>query len=457
MTGTVADVSKPAQRRRAAAAIPVGRAAGYALGNVGLACFLVTPQLLLLYFLTDTLAVPAAMAGIVVMVPKMWEVVLDPLIGAVSDRLRGRFGRRWPLMALGALFFPLGFAAMFMPPPGWTMMPTLAWVMLAYIGTSTAYALFSIPYATTAAEVSPDQAVRNRLVAWRVGLLCLGLLVASGLSPLLLRVAGGGRHGYAIMGIVVGAIAGGALLGSLRANWLLQNRDAERLRPSSIRQTFRTGLRTTLGNRGYRLLWTGYACQTLAMGAQFALMPYAVRYQLHAATDVITVLAGVATVVQILAMPLWVHVADRIGAARAAAAAAFAYGAAALGYLLCGPGDIVPAVIVAALSGLGQAGCYMLPFALMPAVVAGVDPEDTARNAGFLTAIWVSGEKLGLALGGAAAGVMLGVVGYASGQENQPPAVLHAVPILFAGIPALLLAAGGALLLALGRRIKAET
>ena len=34
--------------------------AGYGLANIGLACFLITPQLLLLYFLTDTLAVPAA-------------------------------------------------------------------------------------------------------------------------------------------------------------------------------------------------------------------------------------------------------------------------------------------------------------------------------------------------------------------------------------------------------------
>jgi Na+/melibiose symporter-like transporter len=454
MTGTITGMSNPT---RAPDAIPPRRAAGYALGNVGLACFLVTPQLLLLYFLTDTLAVPAATAGIVVMVPKMWEVVLDPLIGAVSDRLRGRLGRRWPLMALGALFFPLGFAAMFIPPPGWSMTATLVWVMLAYIGTSTAYALFSIPYATTAAEVSSDQAVRNRLVAWRVGLLCIGLLVASGLSPLLLHLGGGGRHGYAVMGISVGAIAGGALLGSLRANWLLQNRTAERLRPPSMRQSFRTGLRATLGNRGYRLLWTGYACQTLAMGAQFALMPYAVRYQLHATTDVITDLAVVATIVQILAMPLWVRVADRIGTARAAAVAAFAYGAAALGYLLCGPGDVAPAVIVAALSGLGQAGCYMLPFALMPTVVAGVDAEDAARNAGFLTAIWVSGEKLGLAFGGAAAGLMLGIVGYASGQDSQPAAVLHAVPILFAGIPALLLATGGILLLMLGRSVRAES
>ena len=434
-----------------AGTVPIPRAAGYALGNVGLACFLVTPQLLLLYFLTDTLAVPAATAGLVVMIPKIWEVLLDPLIGALSDRLKGRLGRRWPLMAIGALFFPFGFAAMFMPPSGWSMSATLAWITGAYIATSTAYALFSIPYATTAAEVSPDQAFRNRLVAWRVGLLCLGLLVASGLSPWLLHRAGGGRHGYAVMAMTVAAIAGGALVGSLRANWLLQNRLAERLRPPSFGQSLRTGFRATLGNRGYRLLWTGYACQTLAMGAQFALMPYAVRYELHATTGMITKLAGVATIVQIIAMPLWVRVADRLGTARAAALAALAYGAAALGYLLCGPGDDGLAIAVAACSGLGQAGCYMLPFALMPAVLAVSDREEAARNAGFLTAIWVSGEKLGLAFGGAAAGMMLGAVGYVSGQAEQSGAVTDAIPWLFAGLPALLLAAGAALLAILAR------
>ncbi|KAK0339262.1 hypothetical protein LTR94_035291, partial [Friedmanniomyces endolithicus] len=68
----------------------------------------------------------------------------------------------------------------------------------------------------------------------------------------------------------------------------------------------------------------------------------------------------------------------------------------------------------------------------MPSVVAARDQKEAEANLGLLTAVWVSGEKLGLALGGAAAGVLLGLAGYVSGGQAQPASALAAIPLLFA-------------------------
>src|SRR5699024_10452864 len=71
--------------------IPRGAVAGYAAGSVGTGGFGTLPGLVLAYYLTDTLAVPALLATLVVVVPKVWDVVIDPAVGALSVReTRGR-------------------------------------------------------------------------------------------------------------------------------------------------------------------------------------------------------------------------------------------------------------------------------------------------------------------------------------------------------------------------------
>ena len=62
-----------------------------------------------------------------------------------------------------------------------------------------------------------------------------------------------------------------------------------------------------------------------------------------------------------------------------------------------------------------------------------------------------AGVPAGLALGGAAAGVLLGLAGYVSGGQAQPASALAAIPLLFATGPALMLACSAPLLFKLDR------
>jgi glycoside/pentoside/hexuronide:cation symporter, GPH family len=51
-------------------------------------------------YLTDTVGLPAALAGLAVMVAKIWDAVTDPLMGYISDRTISRLGRRRPVSAV---------------------------------------------------------------------------------------------------------------------------------------------------------------------------------------------------------------------------------------------------------------------------------------------------------------------------------------------------------------------
>lgn len=79
-----------------ASAVSRGVRLGYGVGSFCTATVSTVPGLLLLYYMTNFLAVPAWLAGVVVTAPKVWDLVVNPLIGRWSDRTRSRLGPRRP-------------------------------------------------------------------------------------------------------------------------------------------------------------------------------------------------------------------------------------------------------------------------------------------------------------------------------------------------------------------------
>jgi glycoside/pentoside/hexuronide:cation symporter, GPH family len=71
-------------------ALPRRVHAGYALGSVATGTFGTVPGLLLLPYLTDTMGVAAGVAGLLVLVPKAWDVLVNPVAGRISDKWGGR-------------------------------------------------------------------------------------------------------------------------------------------------------------------------------------------------------------------------------------------------------------------------------------------------------------------------------------------------------------------------------
>ncbi|MFD0537598.1 MFS transporter [Actinomadura luteofluorescens] len=164
------------------AALPRRRLLGYGVGSIGTGVFSSVPGLLLLYYLTDVLGVSAAIAGVVLVVPKAWDVLLNPIVGAASDREAVRTGRRTRFLLLGALTLPVLFAAMFAVPvdsPGFAA----TWAGVTFLLAASAFACFQVPYVALPAEISGEPSERGRAMAWRVVCLTVGILVAGGLAP----------------------------------------------------------------------------------------------------------------------------------------------------------------------------------------------------------------------------------------------------------------------------------
>ncbi|GAA4846030.1 MFS transporter [Kitasatospora terrestris] len=125
--------------------------------------------------MTDGLGVPAGAAGLVVALPKVWDAVLNPMVGAASDREALRTGRRTRILLAGTLALPAAFAAMFLSPV--TGAGAAAWVAVTFVLASSAFSLFQVPYVALPAEMSGHPEVRTRIMVWRIVCLTVGILV----------------------------------------------------------------------------------------------------------------------------------------------------------------------------------------------------------------------------------------------------------------------------------------
>lgn len=173
----------------ASATLPGRVRAGYGLGSVATGSFGAVPDLLLLPYLTDRLGVGAALAGLIVLAPKAWDIILNPIAGRISDRSRHPAGRRRPFLLRAGLTLAVLFVLLFNGP---TSPPALAaaWVALAFLACVSAYAFFQVPYVAMPAELTDDPSERTRLMTWRVVLAAAGLAAEGATLALPERMAG---------------------------------------------------------------------------------------------------------------------------------------------------------------------------------------------------------------------------------------------------------------------------
>jgi glycoside/pentoside/hexuronide:cation symporter, GPH family len=390
------------------------RLLGYGVGSVGTGIFGAVPGLLLLFFLTDTLGVPAGWAGLVLLVPKAWDVLLNPLVGAWSDRDAGRRGSRTRWILTGAVALPVCFVAMFAVPVDGPLAGGL-WVAVAFLLAATAYSPYQVTYVALPAEMTDDKQARTRIVSWRIVALTVGILLAGGLAPALVSAGGDGRAGHALMGAVIGAVLAAALVWAALSTRWVRSRPAE---PLGLRASFAVAR----GNRAFTLLLTTYVLQSLAVSVMLAAAPYLATYRLGD-YDWTSLLFVALVAPSIVVVPLWVRAARRYGKAPCLLAATGGYAVVTLSLLLTAHADRAWWVVgQCALLGTGYAAMQLLAFSLLPDTISDDESRTGRRQAGAFTGVWTAGETVGAAAGPALYAAVLAVSSFVSSPADEPVA-----------------------------------
>ncbi len=121
----------------------------------------------LLYYLTNVCGIDPAIAGTILFVSLCVDAIADPLIGSWSDRLRSRWGRRLPFMALGLPVVCLSVFALFAMPTGLGSAATITCALIVNIVLRVSTSIFALPYAAMTAELTTDYGERSSIAAYR--------------------------------------------------------------------------------------------------------------------------------------------------------------------------------------------------------------------------------------------------------------------------------------------------
>lgn len=427
------DASAPALSRRTISQ--------YAIGSLGTGGFGTLPGLVLIYYLTDTLGVAALLAGVLVTAAKVWDVVIDPFIGARSDDSLARTGTRRRFMVLGAVTLPVFFVLTFAVPAG--MSPLLAglWVLVAFVLTTTSFSLFQVPYIALPAELTPSYNERTRLLTWRVVVLTFAILLFGAGGPEI-RALGGGEHtGYLVMAIVAGLVIG--------AGMLVSSTVAPRAAPAapgprvSIAAQYREGFAALRRSQPFRALLLTFVLQGLATGVMLAGAQYVAVWVLESERAVSLLFAALIAPA-LFAAPIWGIIARRIGKERSFVYASGLFGIAALSMtaLLWVPGEWVYASV--AVAGFAYAGMQSMPMAMLPDVISHDAKTNGGGQAGAFSGVWTAGETAGMAFGATVLTIVLAATGYvesvAGVSVEQSASAVAGIVVSFSVVPAIIVA-----------------
>ncbi|MBS1207889.1 MAG: transporter [Proteobacteria bacterium] len=348
--------------------------------------------------------------GAVLLLARIWDALIDPLIGVLGDR----WGRRRAAIFAAVPLLAAGFLGLLHPPAGEASAARLlAMLLVVYLG----YSLATVNHHAWGAELSTHAHSRTRIVAVREAFALLGVVLAAALPAALGATLAAGLVRMSWLFVVILLLAAAALL--------IVPQVPVKAAPAVLGALTQALLRP----RFQRLLGV-FALSGIAAAIPASLVLFFVSDVLQAGPHAggylaLYFISGAA------GLPVWVWLARRIGKL-------CAWGAGmALSILVfvwagtLGAGDLMSFALICVLSGLALGADLALPASVLADVI-----EREGGGAGSYFGWWNFVAKLNLALAAGLSLPLLSWLGYVPGSaEAQGHVVLAWV---YAGVPALL-------------------
>jgi GPH family glycoside/pentoside/hexuronide:cation symporter len=112
------------------------------------------------------LGIDPALLGLVLVILRGWDALVDPVMGNWSDNTRTRWGRRRPFMVVGAILTALLFPLIWRIPHGLGSTGQAFYLVVIGVIFFTCFSAWSMPYFGLQLELTPSYDERTRLAAW---------------------------------------------------------------------------------------------------------------------------------------------------------------------------------------------------------------------------------------------------------------------------------------------------
>jgi GPH family glycoside/pentoside/hexuronide:cation symporter len=348
--------------------------------------------------------------GLIMFCGRIWDAVVDPLFGYLSDKTRLSWGRRKPWVLLSAPALMLAIYLCFVPP---THAP-ISYVVVVTLLIYSSWGAIQIPYLSWGVELSHDYGERTRIAGFREAGSMVGVVVAVGL-PILVFGAETPRLSQILLLFTAVLLLLIPLSVISSALWCKDARDAPTDTPVSGLAEFanilknRPFVRFLVIYMLFRMAWSGFDSIFVLLFTNYlktpgGFLPYVfLQYG-----------------VSICCAPLIIGLSTRFGKHRVLALSLLGGALVAVAIAtLIRPGHIIDAVLVFLFFGITNSALWILPTAIVGDVVDYGKLVNGGDNAGGYLALLNVAQKFGLAVGVGLFFPLLDLLGFSATTHND--------------------------------------
>lgn len=427
---------------------------GYGMGDTASNIVFQGVNILLLYFYTDVMGLNPATVALIFVGVRIWDTVNDPIMGVIADRTQTRFGKYRPYLLWMAVPFGLiTFLTFASPDLGDTL--KIIYATATYLLLMMVYTAVNVPYSALLGVITADSEQRTILSSYRfIGAFTAALMIGMLARPMV-SLFGGGQGsegfdealGFRITFLILATLA---TLLFLVTFWTTR----ERVAPPQIKESnLRQELAVLLQNRAWLVMAAAgvFTLSNVAVrnAVTFHFFKYyvgddgAAYFWFLDQTSLFLTLGSLAFIFGLL-FTKWL--ARVFGKRNALMGLTLLNAFAMMAFFFIPPEAYGVMLCVNALGNLFAGPTPALVWSMYTDVADYGEWRSGRRSTGLVFSAAMFAQKMGLTIGGAGAGAMLGIVGFIANQE-QSPETLDGLRIIFSLVPGALALCNGLVLL----------
>lgn len=432
---------------------------GYGVGDLAAGLMLNFFGFFLLYFFVDLGGLAPAAIGLMLLITKLIDAFTDPMMGAIADRTRTRWGRYRPYLLFAPVPLGITMVLIFSAPESLSDTALLIWAYVTYTLCMLAFTAANVPYGGLLGVISPSSRVRANVTGFRMFFSALGGILVGALGTTLVRELGGGDEKLGILLAIscVAAVSVFALLTTFATT-------KERIPPAETNGSLSGDVGVLLRTGPWIAVAVAAILGVTAIAARAGTAPFFFKYVVgdggapvflffDRAALFLTALAlgQVSGVILGSIAQRWFeksHLLIAAGLLKAGMIAVF--------YFL--PLDAVwPQTAVQYVIGIGFGFLMVLSYSMFTDIAEFIDWKTKRQMTALVIAASVFGVKAGIAFGSAIPGFVLDLTGFVP-EAPQSETALMGIQLAFAIIPAAVMipAAGAMLFYTINRKVIAQ-
>ncbi|MCQ2170754.1 MAG: glycoside-pentoside-hexuronide (GPH):cation symporter [Bacteroidales bacterium] len=377
-------------------------------------------------FFTNIFGLTVVDTATLMLVARMFDVVTDPIMGALADRTRSRWGTYRPWLIFGAV--PLGLVfALLLFTPDFSLAGKRIWAYSLYLLMMAVYTAVNVPYGSLLGVMTDDDNEKNKFSSFRmVGAYAMGFITLLSFPYLQKMVGGTEAHQYAVLGAVLGGIAAAMTL----ACGLMTR---ERLKPVRADKFSFKPFADLVKNKPWVYLTLTGICSNFFNGFRYAVAGYMFTYCLGG--DVTfnkliinyTVFMTFGEVTCMIFGGLSPAFTKLVGSKKKAftwASVICLVTSVAFFFIPMNPAYIWLMILMVILTSVGIGFYSPLLWSMYADVADYATQKNGTSSTGLIFSSGTMAQKFGSAISGALLTLLLGAVGFSSGSDATGQAVV---------------------------------